>query len=121
MPAKKKPGGNGSWGITYGDVGQALEEHQVQHNCTIEFSVYYYKKFKAASYYTWSVVAHARWRRDTPEEVRGVGSCEVGSGNGAASMPGAYLRALMSACDDLEKRRASPRKAQELARLPGFE
>jgi len=121
MPAKQHSPRDGGWGLSYADIGQALEEHEAHHNCTLEFSVYYYKKYPKATRKVWSVVCHARWRRDTPHEVRGWGSCEVGSGSGAASFPGAYLSAMLSACEDLEKRRADPRKAPELAQLPLFD
>lgn len=120
MPAKPKSPRDGGWGITYADVSQALQEYQVHHNCTLEFSVYHYQKFKKAPIWVWSVVCHARWCRDTPKEIRGWGSCDVGHGSGAASMPGAYLQSLIRACDNLEERRANPLKAQEAARLPGF-
>jgi len=121
MPAQKKAPGNGGWGVSWGDVGQAVDEYEIHHNCTLEFSTYRYKKHKAAQHKIWSVVCHARWNRDTPREVRGWASCEVGTGSGAATFPGAYLQALIRACDDLEMKRANPRKAQEAVRLPGFE
>jgi hypothetical protein len=120
MPAKQKIAQDGGWGITYADISKALQEHEVQFNCTLEFSVYNYQKYKGATIRVWSVVCHARYRRDTPQEVRGWASCEVGHGSGAATFPGAYLRTLIQACDDLEKRRASPPMLQEVLKLPGF-
>jgi len=120
MPAQQKSPRDGGWGLSYADIGQAVEEHETHHNCTLEFHVHYYKKYKTATRRVWCVVAHARWNRGTPKEVCGIGECEVGSGSGAASFPGAYLSSLISACNDLEKRRANPRKAQEVAQLPLF-
>lgn len=121
MPAHKKAPGNGGWGISWADVAHAIDEYEVHHNCTLEFATYRYKKFKKAEHKIWSVVCHARWARDTPKEIRGWATCEVGTGSGAATFPGAYLSALIQSCDDLEKRRKSPQKAQEVMRLPGFE
>jgi len=121
MPAKQKAPGNGGWGISWADVAQAIDEYEVHHNCTLEFSTYRYKKYKKADHKIWSVVCHARWSRNDAREVRGWGSCEVGTGSGAATFPGAYLRAVLVACEDLEKRRASPREAQAALDLPAFE
>lgn len=121
MPGKQKAPGNGGWGVSWADVAEAIDEHEVHHNCTLEFSTYRYKKYKKAEHKIWSVVCHARWNRDTPKEVRGWASCEVGTGSGAATFPGAYLQSLIRSCADLEMSRNSPRKAQAVARLPGFE
>lgn len=120
MPAKRKSAQDGGWGLTYADISQALQEYQTQFNCTLEFSVYCYQKYKKSPIWVWSVVCHARYRRDTPQEVRGWASCEVGHGSGSATFPGAYLRSLVQACEDLDKRIKQPRQAQEVARLPGF-
>lgn len=121
MPGKPSNARDGGWGITYADVGQAQDEYELHHNCTLEWSVYRYAKFKKAKVKVISVVCHARYRRDTPHEVRGYATCEVGSGSGAATMPGAMLRTLIQACDDLEDKKAKPHKQLELAQLPGFE
>jgi hypothetical protein len=120
MPATKKSPANGGWGITYADLGKAVEEYEVHCNCTIDFSTHFYQKYKKAGFRVWTVVCTARWARNTPREVCGIGTCDIGHGSGAASMPSGMLRALLSACDDLEARRASPHKAQEQARLPDF-
>lgn len=121
MPAKKHTARDGGWGLSYADISQALQEHEAQFSCTLEFAVYNYQKYKKSTIRVWSVVCHARYRRDTPQEIRGWASCEVGSGSGAASFPGAYLRTIVQACEDLEKRRGNPRMAQEVLKLPGFE
>lgn len=121
MPAKQKGPSNGGWGISWQDVGVAHDEHQLHHNCTIEWSTYRYPKYRKAERMIWSVVAYARWRRDTPNEIRGWGSCEVGTSTGAASMPGAYLTAMLRAVDDLENRRSNPLAEQEILFLPGRE
>lgn len=121
MPAQKSSARDGGYGTTYAMVGDAQDDHESHYNCTIEWGVYRYKKYKTASYKVYTVVCNARYRRDTPMEVCGSATCDVGHGSGAASMPGAMLSALIWACADLEKRLASPHKAQEVARLPGFE
>lgn len=121
MPAVKKSPANGGWGITWADVGVSQVEHQRHHRCVIEFSVYHYQKYKKnEALWVWSVVAHARRHANQPDEVRGWGTCDVGHGSGAASMPGAFLRALLNATTDLEDRVMHPTKAQEQHRLPGF-
>lgn len=120
MPAKKKIAQDGGWGLTYADVSQSLQEHQAQYNCTLEFAVHHYQKYKASTVWVWVVTCSARYRRGTPQEICGLSSCEVGHGSGSATFPGAYLRSLIQACDNLEARRSSPTKAQEIARLPGF-
>lgn len=121
MPAKPKDVRDGGWGITYRDVSESLQAYQEEFRCTLEFSVYHYQKFKAnGAPWVWSVVCHARCRRDTPAEVRGWGSCHVGHGSGAATMPGAMMTAMLHACDDLDERRLNPIREQELTALPDW-
>jgi len=121
MPAKPKSFGSQSWGISWADIGQAIEEHEATHSCTIEVSVYYVKLYKSSPYRTWQVVGRAIVRRGTPHEVCGLGMCDVGGNKGAASMAGAYLRAILDACDNLENRLRHPLKRAEQMRLPGTE
>lgn len=121
MPAQRKAPGNGGWGISWADVAQAHEDYEAHSNCTIEWRIFRYKKYKAAGHKIWSVVCHARWARDTPKEVCGQASCEVGTGSGAATFPGAVLHAMLRACEDLENRRLKPREAQTALRLPGLD
>lgn len=120
MPARKKNVGGQTWGISYADVGQAIEEHEATYSCTIEIGVYYVKLYKSAPYRTWQVVARALVNRGTPKEICGYAQCDVGGNKGAASMAGAYLRAIMDACEDLERRRQAPLKRPLAERLPGF-
>jgi hypothetical protein len=121
MPAKQSSPRDGGWGVTYADLGQAIEEHELHHNCTVEFSTYYYKKYKTATHRVYTVVCHTRWRRDTPHEVRGWGACDIGHGSGAATMPSGMLRAMLQSVDNLEEKRANPRKQFVAARLPGID
>ena len=121
MPGKANNPRDGGWGVSYADLGQAIEEYELHHNCTLEFAVHYYKKYKAAPRRIYSVVCSARWRRDTPYEVCGLGTCEIGTGSGAATMPSGMLRALLLACDNLEDKRENPRRQLVAERLPGME
>lgn len=121
MPAKRKNVGSQSWGITYADVGAAIEEYESVNGCTIELGVYYTRLYKSAHYRSWQVVGRAFIHRNTPREICGLAQCDVGGNKGAASMAGAFLRAIIDSCEDLQKRRAQPSSRPEVMRLPGFD
>lgn len=118
MPAKQKTGSSTSWGISWADVGQALQDCESHNNCTIEFRVDYIALYKGASFRTWNVTALARVHRGKPNEICGLGTCSMGGNKGAASMAGAYLRALLDACDNLQDRKDSVRKRPVVEQLP---
>lgn len=111
-----------SWGITYADVAQAHEEHESSHHCIITWGVHRVKKYRNSPSASWVVVANATRRAGRADEVRGSGSCDVGGSKGAASFAGALLRAMMDACDDLDRRAQDKRydRDHQPERLPGM-
>jgi len=123
MPAQNRWASTGSanYGISWSDVGQAILEHETDYHCRLQVSLTYQLVSRKSTYYQWvvGVVAHSSVQVEKP--LIGLGEMAVGGNRGAASMSGAVLSALMSACEDLRKRRETPRKHVEVARLPGFD
>lgn len=120
MPAKVKMGGSTSWGISWADVADAVQVHEAETHCRVYFrtDLAVPKVGSPARYFVVSCWADSSVRVEKP--LVGFGECRLGGNRGAASMAGAYLQALLLACDDLEERRRNPLRAQETARLPGF-
>lgn len=121
MPAKNRNVSGQSWGITYADVAAQQDAVESHHNCTVEFGIVRYLPYKAAGGRVWGVSCTAVLRRGKPDQVVGVGQCQVGGNRGAASMAGAMLRALIDAGDNLEERTSTPARRVVTAKLPGFE
>jgi hypothetical protein len=113
---------NTNGAISWADVAQAHEEWEASHHCHVEYAIHCYRPFRTSQRPIWSVAAFARWRPNTPDELRGWGGCQLGGSRGAATMPGCILRAMMLACEDLEKRRADRAYDRDTPapRLPGF-
>lgn len=108
--------------LSWSDLATAHAEWESSHHCHLEYSLYCYRPVRTSQRLVWHVVAYARWRPNTPEEMRGWGTSRLGGNVGSSSMPGCVLRALMLACEDLEKRRQSKAYDRDTPapRLPGF-
>jgi len=121
MPAKKKMGGSTSWGITWADCGDTILAWEKEHNCRVDIKQSYAAVRKGSDHRIWFVGAEARSPNHRTGDPIGVGFSQLGGNRGAASMAGAVMSAAIQAVENLEERRAAPLKAQEVARLPGFD
>lgn len=107
MPAAKK--GGGQWGITWAEVAESIDDFEERYGCTIEHTVQRGLIFAKGSTRVWTVYCRAVSGRAGAYRIEGYAKCTVGGNSGAASFPGAFLRALIDACDDLGRRRDNKR------------
>lgn len=101
--------GGGQWGISWAEVAATVELYEEQYSCRLEHQVIYTRSFPSARTRQWSVYCRAISGRDGAYRVEGYAACMVGSRRGAASFPGAFIRSLIDACEDLARRRVDKR------------
>ena len=108
--------------LSWADLAEATEQWAAEHHCVLEFSLYCYRPFRTSPRLVWTVVAFARYKRGKPEEMIGVSTAQLGTNAGSRTMPGTILRAMMGACENLEKRRGDKAYDRDtpVPRLPGF-
>lgn len=108
MPApRKNPGGFD--GITWKEVQAAEEEYCVHYNCRVEW-IATWEHYGGVGGRRWfTVTCYAISGREGPGRLIGSGDCPVGANRGASTVPGAFLRSLLVACEDLARRRLEPR------------
>jgi len=108
MPAAQKSVG-GNWGITWQDVERSEDEYAAQYRCKFEWVAVWVRFSPRSDRRVLSIGCYAVSGRSGSDRLSGYGGCLVGGNRGAASVPGAYLRSMMDAAEDLENRRAQPR------------
>jgi hypothetical protein len=123
MPAKRKTAGSETWGIRWQDVADATDAASSHYGCVVEYGVVFLLPYKGALHTIPHVTAHILRRRGKADEVHASGTCPVGGNRGAASMCGAFMRALQTAIDNYELRMQDKRYDRDTAAtpLPGFE
>lgn len=107
MPSKNN--GGGQWGISWSEVGETTTSYEGFYSCRLEHTVLYTRPSATAVSKVWSVHCRAISGRDGAYRLEGYAVCQVGGRRGAASFPGAFIRALIDACEDLERRRKDKR------------
>ena len=106
---QNKGRGGGQWGITWKEVGASIEEYEASYSCRLEHGVLFTSPHGKARYRSFVVSCRAISGRAGAYRLEGYAECPVGPHKGAASFPGAFLRTIIDACEDLAKRRADPR------------
>lgn len=110
-----------SFELTWDDLRIAEEEYSVHHSCRIEWGASWIR-YSAKSERKYLVITcFAITGREGPDRLTGFASCGYRTGRGSASVPGAYLRSMMDACEDLEQRRADPRYNRDTPVAPRLE
>lgn len=107
MATQKK--GGGQWGITWAEVADSVEDFEGRYGCKVEFGVLYTSRGGRSTHKHWLVSARAIRGRDGAQRLEGYAECTVGGARGAASFPGAFIRVLLDACEDLHRRATDPR------------
>jgi len=107
MATNKK--GGGSWGISWSEVSDSVLDFEVRYGCKVEFGAVYTSVGGGARYTRWLVSARALRGRAGAQRLEGYAECTVGGARGAASFPGAFIRCLIDATEDLSKRRTDKR------------
>jgi hypothetical protein len=110
-----------SFELTWDDLRLAEEEYSGHYQCRIEWGASWVR-YSAKSERKYLIIQCFAIRG--PEGHRrtiGCGNCGYRTGRGAASVPGAYLRSMIDACEDLAQRLADPRYNRDtpVAPLPG--
>lgn len=101
--------GGGQWGITWGEVADSITDYEARFGCRVEHGVLYTSRGGRRSGKHWLVTCRAISGRDGAYRHEGYAECTVGGARGAASFPGAFLRTLLDATEDLHKKREDPR------------
>ena len=103
MPAAKKSGG-GQWGITWQEVADSVADYEEFYACRVEHVVLYTRPSHTALSRVWTVHCTATRGRDGAYRIQGYAACQVGHKRGASSFPGAFIRSLIDACEDLTRK-----------------
>lgn len=106
MPARSKSGG-GQWGISWKEVADTISDHQLHYSCSLEFGVQRTSYGRSGKGEHWLVSCRAIAGRDGAYRQEGYAECTVGGAGGASSFPGAFVRTIIDATLDLDKRRKS--------------
>jgi len=101
--------GGGQWGITWAEVAESIADYEERYSCRVEHIVTCSLPHKGAKARRWLVSTRAISGRDGAYRLEGYAECTVGAARGAASFPGAFVRGLIDACEDLERRRKDKR------------
>jgi len=107
MPATKKSVG-GQWGITWAEIEASEVEYAAKYRCQFEWVCVWVRLSPRSERRVLSIGCYAISGRSGSTRISGYGGCLVGGNRGAASVPGAYLRSMMDAAEDLETRRDQP-------------
>lgn len=99
----------GQWGISWQEVAETIATYEEQYSCKLEHTVVYTRASPIGLTRYWSVCCRAISGRDGAYRVEGYAACGVGGRRGAASFPGAFIRSLLDACEDLARRRQDKR------------
>jgi hypothetical protein len=103
MPGKNK--GGGQWGISWAEVADTIADHQLHYSCRLEFGVLRTSYAKSGRGEHWLVSCRAIAGRDGAYRHEGYAECSVGGVSGASSFPGAFVRTIIDASMDLDRRR----------------
>jgi hypothetical protein len=106
--ATRKTGG-GNWGITWAEVSDSVLDYQERFGCKVEFALLFTSVGGSSMHYRWLVACRAIRGRAGASRLEGYAECTVGGVRGAASFPGACIRSLIDACEDLSARARDPR------------
>lgn len=101
--------GGGQWGISWAEVSESVEDFEARYSCKVEFIVTCSLPHKGAKARRWLVSTRAISGRDGAYRLEGYAECSVGGARGAASFPGAFIRGILDACADLDRRRKDKR------------
>jgi hypothetical protein len=101
--------GGGQWGITWAEVADSIADYEERYSCRVEHIVTCSLPHKDARLRRWLVSTRAISGRAGAYRLEGYAECSVGGVRGAASFPGAFIRGLIDACEDLERRRKDKR------------
>jgi hypothetical protein len=101
--------GGGSWGISWAEVSDSVLDYEGRYGCRVEFGAVYTCVGGGQRYTRWLVSARALRGRAGAQRLEGYAECTVGGARGAASFPGAFIRVLIDACEDLQRRAGDKR------------
>jgi len=118
MPA---PSVKERYDLSWNDLMQAEEEYSVHYRCRIEWGAAWIRYAPKSTRKFLIITCFAISGREGPNRIIGHAACGYRTGRGSSSVPGAYLRSLLDAIDDLEQRRLDPRYNRDtpVAPLPG--
>lgn len=101
--------GGGQWGISWAEVSESVQDYEARYSCKVEFVVTCSLRHKGAKAPAWLVSTRAIAGRAGAYRLEGYAECSVGGARGASSFPGAFVRGLIDACEDLARRRDDKR------------
>lgn len=107
MPNNGRAGGQ--WGITWKEVADSIADYQTTYSCRVEHTALFTPVGTSARRAGWLVACRAISGRAGAMRLEGYAECPVGGRQGAASFPGAFVRTLIDACADLDRRRGDKR------------
>jgi hypothetical protein len=90
--------GGGQWGITWAEVADSIADYEERYSCRVEHIVTCSLPHKDARLRRWLVSTRAISGRAGAYRLEGY-----------AEFPGAFIRGLIDACEDLERRRKDKR------------
>lgn len=120
MPASKK-WEKVSTDLTWNDVAEAENEWSAFYRCRIEWRASWVRYSSSSDKRFLTIYCEAISGRPGMGRLIGTGQCGFRTGRGAASVPGAYLRSMMDACEDLARRREDPRYNRDQPSAPPWE
>lgn len=103
---------------TYADVKEAVEQREAEYGGHPEFVWTLQKPHKNATFRIWYIAVNWEARRGNHAGRVYHGECQIGGARGAASAPGAMLRALLDLDEDVDRLGALTQRPLPLVRLP---
>ena len=107
-----------SFELTWEDLRLAEEEYSAHHLCRIEWGAAWVRYAAKSERKFLVITCHAISGREGPNRITGFAQCGYRTGRGSASVPGAYLRSMIDACEDLTARRADSRYNRDSPVVP---